>query len=149
MQGNQTGRMIAVCGVVCSECPAHLAQARGAAHQKRTADAWWRIYQLRLAPEKISCGGCLGPDEELIEASRRCKARRCCLGEGLSNCGECSRRTCKDLEKAQRQWDDVPKLAATLSRADFVAYAQPYCGHRRRLAGLRPTRHGAADRRRH
>jgi len=34
--------VMSACGVLCSECPAYLGKARGAAHQKRTAAVWPR-----------------------------------------------------------------------------------------------------------
>ena len=136
-------KMMSVCGVICSECPAYLGAAKGAAHQRRTAEAWHRIYGLNEAPENISCGGCLGSDEDLFHTSGRCRARRCCLGTGLTSCAECAADSCEDLEKAQSVWDEVPEIGAKLSPADFVAYARAYCGHRERLAAAR------ADQRRH
>ena len=135
-------RMMSACGVMCSECPAYLAESRGVAHQKRTAAAWRRIYNLSELFESISCGGCLGPDDELFHTSRTCKARRCCRSKSFGTCAECPETACADLEKAQSVWDDVPDLAATLSRQDFVAYAKAYSGHRRRLVAARRSARG-------
>lgn len=129
--------MMSACGVLCSDCPAYLGEAKGAAHQKCTAAAWSRIYGLNEAIENISCGGCLGPDDQLFHTSRTCKARRCCLSKGFASCAECTVEGCPDLEKAQSLWDGVPDLVKTLSHEDFVRYAQPYCDHRRRLAEAR------------
>lgn len=36
---------------------------------------------------------------------------------------------CVDLERAQSVWDGAPHLAKTLSREDFVIYAQSHCAH--------------------
>ncbi len=132
--------MMSVCGVLCSDCPAYLGKAKGVAHQESTAAAWQRIYGLNMAAEQISCGGCLGPDDELFHTSRACKTRRCCRSKSLDNCAECPLESCADLEKSQSQWDEVPDLIGILSHEDFIAYAQPYCGHRRRLAAVRNSR---------
>lgn len=129
--------MMSACGVLCSDCPAYQGAAKGVAHQKATAAAWRRIYGLNEPAENISCGGCLGPDEQLFHTSRNCSARRCCRSKGFATCAECSAENCPDLEKAQAVWDEVPKLARILSHEEFVTYAQPYCGHRRRLAEAR------------
>lgn len=129
--------MVSACGVLCSECPAYHAATKGVAHQKRTAAAWKRIYRLRVGFEKISCGGCTGPDDRLFHTSIRCKARQCCLSKGFSTCAECPEQSCSKLEKAQAVWDGVPKLVKILSPEDFASYAQPYCGHRARLNELR------------
>jgi hypothetical protein len=131
------GTMISACGVICSDCPAYLAAAKGIDHQRRIAAAWKRIYGLSETAGDISCGGCLGPDDQLFHTCRACKARRCCRAKGFNTCAECSFERCPALETAQSVWDEVPDLAATLSPGDFTAYAQPYCNHRRRLAELR------------
>lgn len=129
--------MMSACGVLCSDCPAYLASAKGVVHQKRTADAWLRIYGLNEPIENITCGGCLGPDDQLFHTSRTCKARQCCRSKGFATCAECAVEQCPDLEKAQSMWDGVPEIAKNLSREEFVIYAQPYCEHRRRLAEVR------------
>jgi hypothetical protein len=134
--------MMSACGVMCSQCPAYQASAKGVEHQRATVDAWHRIYGLNEAPEDISCGGCLGSDDDLFHASRGCAARRCCQGHGLSSCAECSDESCEDLERAQALWDEVPQIGAGLTGADFDMYARPYCGHRGRLAALRAARGG-------
>jgi hypothetical protein len=133
-------KMMSVCGVMCADCPAYLGGAKGLRHQKKTAAAWKRIYGLNEPAPNISCGGCLGPDGEVFHTSRNCKARSCALAKGYKSCAECPIASCPDLEKAQSVWDGVPELSETLSRTDFVAYAQPYCGHRRRLARARAAR---------
>ncbi len=133
-------RMMSACGVWCSECPAYHARAKGVAHQRQTVAAWRRIYGLHESIENMNCGGCLGPDEELFHASRRCKARLCSRRKGFKTCADCPKTSCADLERAQALWDGVPALASKLSRADFVKYARPYCGHRRRLATARARR---------
>ncbi len=133
-------RLMSACGVWCSDCPAYRAAAKGVAHRRRTVEAWRRIYGLRVSIENLSCGGCLGPDEELFHTSRTCKARRCSRRKGYRTCADCRTTSCADLERAQALWDGVPALASTLSRADFVTYARPYCGHRRRLAAARARR---------
>jgi hypothetical protein len=129
--------MMSACGVMCSECPAHLAAVKGVAHQQRTAEAWHRIYGQTETVENISCGGCLGTDDELFHTSRRCKARQCCRRKGFVTCAQCPHEACSDLEQAQALWDEVPSLAATLSPEDFARYARAYIGHRERLAAAR------------
>jgi hypothetical protein len=134
--------MMSACGVICSECPAYGAAAKGVAHQRRTVEAWRRIYGLSETVENISCGGCLGPDDAVFHTSRGCRSRRCCRLKGLASCAECPSDSCLDLERAQSVWDSVPQLAATLSPADYAEYARPYCGHRERLTAARATSRG-------
>lgn len=129
--------MMSACGVLCSECPAFHAKDKGRAHQRRTADAWSEIYGLSEKPQNVNCAGCLGANSELFRTSLRCKARRCCLAKEFKSCAECRLKKCPRLEKAQSTWDAVPELVTHLSPEDFAAYAQPYCGHRERLARAR------------
>lgn len=126
-------RMMSACGVWCSDCPAYLGDVKGVPHQQRTAAAWKRIYGLNESAESIACAGCLGPDNQVFHTCRACKARLCCHSKGFSTCAECPVERCPDLNNAQSLWDGVPDLAKTLSREDFVTYAQPYCNHRNRL----------------
>ena len=128
--------MMSACGVICSDCPAYQSKTKGILHQKKTAEAWHRIYGLNETPEHISCGGCLGPDEELFYTSLNCKARRCCRSKGFGSCAECPLESCADLEKAQAVWDEVPNLINKLSPKDFDTYALPYCNHRERLSSV-------------
>jgi hypothetical protein len=128
---------MSACGVLCSDCPAYLGATKSIAHQKRTVEAWHRIYGRTESIEQISCGGCLGTDEEVFYGSRTCKARLCCRSKGFASCAECLVESCEELEKAQSVWDEVPAQINKLSAADFAAYAQPYCGHRERLAAAR------------
>jgi hypothetical protein len=78
LRKGQMARMMSACGVLCSDCPAYSGAAKGLVHQQRTVAAWQRIYGLSETAENISCGGCLGPDNQLFHTSRTCKARRCC-----------------------------------------------------------------------
>lgn len=132
------GIMMSACGVMCSGCPAF--DERGAPPEKRrlrTAEAWRRIYGVDEPPERIACGGCLGPDARLFHTSRRCAARHCCLAKGLSSCAACPVRPCDLLERAQSTWDEVPEIGSRLTPAEFDLYARPYCGHRERLEAAR------------
>ncbi len=130
--------VMAACGVLCSGCAAYRGDSKGRQHQERTVAAWKRIYHLNEKPENIACDGCTAPDGKVFHTSVKCEARRCCRSKGLASCAECDNAAgCAALEKAQSVWDAVPKLASRLSRADFAAYAQPYCGHRERLRAAR------------
>ena len=128
---------ISACGVLCSECGAYLAAAKGRAYQQEVAEAWHRIYGLSEPPENISCSGCFGSDNEIFHTSVTCTARRCCRQKGFTTCAECPESSCALLERAQSVWDGVPEIGRSLSKADNERYARPYCGHRERLAGLR------------
>ena len=128
---------MSVCGVWCTGCPAYLGGVKGLAHRQRTAAAWHRIYGLSEPAEGIACDGCQAADDQVFRTCRACKARLCCRSQGFQTCAECPVERCPDLENAQSLWDELPELAKTLSREDFVTYVEPYCDHRRRLAEAR------------
>ena len=127
---------LSACGVICSDCPAFRArQSNDPAMRERVAAAWHELYGLNFGPEVISCGGCLGSDEELFHTSRKCAARRCCYSRGLTNCGECRDRPCADLERAQSAWDGLEERAPLLAEPVFREFVLPYCHARRRVPG--------------
>jgi len=129
-------RMMSACGVLCSACPA-FRDKEDSIDRQETVAAWRRVYGLKERAEDISCGGCLGPDDQVFHSCRKCEARRCFREKGLHSCAECFVKSCVLLEKAQAQWDGVPKLVEVVSRADFAKYVKPYCNHRERLKRAR------------
>lgn len=129
--------MMSVCGVLCSDCPAYDGSSKGLEHQRRVADAWHRIYDLKFSADQITCGGCFGSDADLFCTMGSCAARICCRSKGFESCAQCPEDDCAALEKAQAAWDEVPDLIGRLSPEDFEIYAEPYCGHRQRLAAAR------------
>jgi Protein of unknown function (DUF3795) len=138
-------RMMSACGVLCSGCPAFRDKDVGI-DKVQTAAKWRRVSGLKQKDEDISCGGCLGPDDQLFHTCRKCEARQCCRKKGLRSCAECFVKSCALLEKAQAQWDGVAKLVEVVSRTDFAKYAKPFCDHRQRLerarrAGTKRKRH--------
>lgn len=127
---------MSACGVICAECPAFRArQANDPAMRERVAAAWHTLYELNFGPAVISCGGCLGSDEDLFFTSRNCSARRCCRSRGLASCAGCADRPCADLERAQSVWDGLEERAKTLPEPVFREYVLPYCYARQRVPG--------------
>ncbi len=133
--------MMSACGVMCSDCPAYEGSNKGIEHQQRVAEAWHRIYDLNFSAAQITCGGCLGSDQDLFCTMGNCQARICCKSKGFNSCAECDQFDCEALEKAQAVWDGCPQLNEQLSAEDFAVYAEPYCGHRVRLAVARAAFH--------
>ncbi len=130
-------KMVSACGVLCSDCPAYLADMKGPDYQQRVAKAWREFFGRNDLSQDISCHGCLSPDDQVFHTSRKCQARLCCLSRIFTTCAECPVESCPTLEKAQSIWDAVPEFANVLSPEDFATYARPYCDHRRRLEELR------------
>jgi hypothetical protein len=91
-------KMIAYCGLVCSDCPTFLATRNNddVARQK-TADFYAQKFGFKLKAEDINCDGCKSEGGKLIGYCQTCEIRRCCREKGLENCKHCSDQPCEKL----------------------------------------------------
>ena len=91
-------RMIAYCGLVCSECPTYLAtQNDDDAARTRTAALYSDKFGFDLKPEQINCDGCKSEGGRLMAYCRSCAIRECCSAKGLDNCVICTDQPCENL----------------------------------------------------
>lgn len=82
--------MIAVCGLDCSACPAHLAWKNDdQAHRERTALEWKQTFGFDFTPAMINCSGCRVAGEPKIGHCSDCKMRRCANSKGHKTCAAC------------------------------------------------------------
>lgn len=95
-------RMVAYCGLVCTDCPAFIA-TRDSNEEllRRTAERWSQPGR-PVKPEDIRCDGCLGLGHRMTTFCRVCRVRRCAVGNGLANCGWCDDYPCALLEEHWR-----------------------------------------------
>ncbi|MCD4678392.1 MAG: DUF3795 domain-containing protein [Desulfobacula sp.] len=93
-------KMIAHCGLVCSNCPTFLATLNddNDARQK-TAALYSEKFGFNLKPEDINCDGCLSDGGKLIAYCQDCKIRKCCREKKIENCAVCSEQPCENLTK--------------------------------------------------
>ncbi len=53
-------KMIAFCGIVCTECPAFLATQKDDDNKrKKVAEMWSKQFKSEIKPVDINCDGCL------------------------------------------------------------------------------------------
>ena len=91
-------RTVAVCGLVCSQCPALLATVNDDDDKrKETADAWSKQFGMELTAEEINCRGCQSGGDEVIGYCRVCEIRQCGQDKGLENCAHCGEYSCDKL----------------------------------------------------
>ena len=91
-------KMIAYCGLVCSECPTFLStQNDDNAARQKTADLYAKKFGLNLKPEDINCDGCKSEGGKLIGYCLTCEIRRCCREKDLENCARCDDQPCEKL----------------------------------------------------
>ena len=112
-------KMIAYCGLVCSECPTFLAtQDDDDKAREKTVELYAKEYGLHIKPEEINCDCCGNEGGRLIGFCRTCKIRRCGISRGVDNCAGCADQPCEELMKFH---EFSPK-----AKACFEALKEPW-----------------------
>jgi hypothetical protein len=93
-------RMVACCGLICTDCPAYLAtQSDDDSERVRIAAAWSARFGIEFTPEDINCDGCRVQGGRLSGYCRNlCQIRPCAGAKGLENCAGCDEYACDKLE---------------------------------------------------
>jgi hypothetical protein len=91
-------KMIAYCGLGCTECPAYLAtQANDPVAAKKIAAEWSKAYGADVKVEHVWCDGCLVEGKKCAHCGE-CKIRACARNLGVENCARCDKYPCAELE---------------------------------------------------
>jgi RecJ-like exonuclease len=107
-------KMIAYCGIVCSECPAYLAtQKDDDAERKKVAELWSKQYNFAIKPEDVNCDGCTSKGKRLVNYCNVCEIRKCGKGKRIENCAYCDDYACDKLTKF---WANAPHAKASLEK---------------------------------
>lgn len=105
-------KMIAFCGIVCTECPAFLATQKDDDNERRkVAELWSKEFKAEIKPEDINCDGCLSEDGKLFSHCKVCEIRKCGQERGVKNCAYCNDYACEKLSKF---FDKAPEAKALL-----------------------------------
>lgn len=93
-------RMIAYCGLICTDCPAYVAtQADDRDALRQLASQWGeRLNVPEVTAEAVACDGCLARDGRLWVRCVGCSIRACAVARGVANCAHCSDYACDLLE---------------------------------------------------
>ncbi|MBN1313866.1 MAG: DUF3795 domain-containing protein [Anaerolineales bacterium] len=93
-------KIIAYCGLVCTECPAFIAtQAGDMAALEKVAAQWREEYNApNITVESVYCDGCLDIHGKKCAHCGECEIRACGLARGVENCAYCSDYACEKLE---------------------------------------------------
>jgi len=93
-------KIIAYCGLVCSECPAYIStQADDRAALEQVAAQWREEYNAPdITVESVICDGCLGTDGHKCAHCSDCEIRACAMERGVVNCAHCDKYICEKLE---------------------------------------------------
>jgi len=91
-------RMLAFCGLVCTECPAYLAtQDNDITKAQKVADEWSTTYHAQIKTEHVWCDGCLVEGKKCAHCSQ-CEIRACGIEHKVNNCGLCTEYPCEKIE---------------------------------------------------
>ncbi len=93
-------KMIAYCGLDCTECGAFIATQKN--DNKRRAEVaadWTTKYHHDFKPEDINCVGCIPAAGKHIGQCSVCEVRLCGQAKGVANCAYCPDYGCDKLDK--------------------------------------------------
>ncbi|MFI4912850.1 MAG: DUF3795 domain-containing protein [Sedimentisphaeraceae bacterium JB056] len=90
-------RMIAYCGLDCSECEAYQATKKEDIEKlKAVAEKWSAQFRESIDPEQVLCDGCKGGGRRSVHCKNDCKVRYCCLKKAIDSCIECEEYPCSE-----------------------------------------------------
>jgi hypothetical protein len=92
-------KMIAICGLVCTDCQAFIAtQAEDRAGLERVAAQWREEFNApNITVESVICDGCVAGGRKCSHCFE-CEMRACGLERGVLNCAQCDDYACEKLE---------------------------------------------------
>jgi hypothetical protein len=96
-------RMVAFCGLVCTDCPAYIATQ---ADDRDALEALIPHMSQGSTIEDALCDGCLTVDGRLVLACRNCQVQACGQALGLPNCAHCDEYVCGKLEPILKACDE-------------------------------------------
>lgn len=96
-------KMIACCGLVCSECPTFIAtQKNDDKMREETAKKWSEMFHSDIKPADINCDGCTSNSTRLFNYCNQCEIRKCVREKGVKNCAYCADYPCEKLVAFQK-----------------------------------------------
>jgi len=91
-------KMIAYCGLVCTDCEAYLATQRGDMDAlARLAERAREEFGVDLSPDQSMCDGCFATSGRQIPYCRTCAIRACGVVRQVANCAHCADYPCETL----------------------------------------------------
>jgi len=108
----QEKKMIAKCGLVCSDCPAYIATKNNDDPLRaETARKWSEMFKADIKPADINCEGCQSESQRLFSYCLTCEIRKCAREKNLATCADCPDYSCEKLDKFLA---DVPEARKVL-----------------------------------
>lgn len=96
---NKEKKMIAKCGIVCTECPAYIATRNNDdALRAETAKKWSAMFKTDIQAADIHCVGCQSETGPLFNYCNSCEIRKCAMEKKASTCAACPEYSCQKLD---------------------------------------------------
>jgi hypothetical protein len=109
---NPPEKLIAYCGITCTECPAYIAtQKNDDRLRAETAKKWSEIFKASIKPEDINCDGCAADSKRLFSQVNVCEIRKCARNKNIKNCAYCAQYPCPKLKEL---FTYIPEAKTTL-----------------------------------
>jgi hypothetical protein len=108
-------KMVAFCGITCSDCRALIATQKNDRELKKKVAKSWSTEKETLKPEDIDCEGCLPTGRRLFKFCKICQVRRCGCEKGVENCAHCREFPCEKLTGLWKHFR-ITKAKATLEK---------------------------------
>lgn len=93
-------RMVAYCGLVCTECDSYKATQKG---DRKALEELARKaktdFGVDATADGCMCDGCLPTGGRKINYCSKCEIRACAVAKKLENCGHCADYACEKLAK--------------------------------------------------
>ncbi len=106
-------KMIAYCGLICTDCPAFIAtKANDEKKARETAELWASQFGVKVAVSDVWCDGCIAGGKKCAHCAE-CEIRACGTAHGVENCGRCPDFPC---EKIEAFFAMVPQARTTLDQ---------------------------------
>ncbi|TKJ42570.1 hypothetical protein CEE37_02455 [candidate division LCP-89 bacterium B3_LCP] len=105
-------KMIAMCGLVCTECEAYIATKNNdQAAKEEVAKKWSEMYGAEVTVKEVTCDGCQSTTGRLSSyASSMCEVRTCALEKQVTNCAHCQEYACEKLTEFYKIAPEAKKV---------------------------------------
>ena len=112
-------KMIAACGLICSECPAYIAtQNNDDVLRAETAKKWSEMFKADIKPSDINCDGCQSESPRLFSYCSTCEIRICAREKKVTTCADCPEYSCEKLDKFLADVPEARKVLEGLRKSD-------------------------------
>lgn len=105
------GRIVAHCGIICSDCPTFIATKNDDdAERRRVAELWTKQYDKEYKKEDINCDGCLTVGPRIFDYCKVCEIRKCAGERNVENCAHCEDYACEKLSKLFNEYKPAKEV---------------------------------------